>query len=75
MIYTWQCLDRLRNAYQQELVAATSALFAICRGFGQCYDLSSTATAAIKAALAAAQQQHARVEQLWSDLVMEAGGA
>jgi hypothetical protein len=75
LAFTLQCLDRLRNTYQQELVAATSALFAICRGFGQCYALSPTATAAIKAALAAAQQQHARVEQLWSDLVMAAGGA
>jgi hypothetical protein len=68
-----QCLQQLRSCYQQELVAATSALFAICRGFGQSYALCPGASASIKAALAAAQQQHGRVEQLWQDVVLAAG--
>lgn len=74
MTHVWQCLTQLRSAYQQELVAATSALFAICRGFGQRYVLRPAVSAAIKAALAAAQQQHARVEQLWQDVVLAASG-
>lgn len=72
--HVWQCLTQLRSAYQQELVAATSALFAICRGFGQRYVLRPAVSASIKAALAAAQQQHARVEQLWQDVVLAASG-
>jgi hypothetical protein len=75
MSCVWQHLQQLRGSYQQELVAATSALFAICRGFGQRYVLSPAASALIKAALAAAQRQHGRVEQLWQDVVLAAGGA
>lgn len=75
MSSVWQCLQQLRSSYQQELVAATSALFAICRGFGQRYALSPAASSYIKTALAAAQRQHGRVEQLWQDLVLAAGGA
>jgi hypothetical protein len=74
MSHVWQCLQQLRSAYQQELVAATSALFAICRGFGQRYVLRPAVSASIKAALATAQQQHARVEQLWQDVVLAACG-
>lgn len=73
--WVWECLQQLRSSYQQELVAATSALFAICRGFGQRYALSPAASASIKAALAAAQRQHSRVEQLWQDVVLAAGGS
>jgi hypothetical protein len=73
MAHISQCLQQLRSCYQQELVAATSALFAICRGFGQSYTLSPGASASIKAALVAAQQQHGRVEQLWQDVVLAAG--
>jgi len=74
MSEVWRALQQLRSHYQQELVAATSALFAICRGFGQRYALSPAASAAIKVALAATQRQHARVEQLWQDVVLAAAG-
>lgn len=75
MSQVWRSLQHLRSVYQQELVACTSALFAISKGFGQTYALSPAASTAIKTALAAAQHQHTRVEQLWQDLVLAAGGA
>lgn len=69
-----EALQQLRASYHQELVAATSALFAICRGFGQTTTLAAAASKPIKAALAAAQQQHVRVEQLWQDVLVVAAG-
>ncbi|KAF8065920.1 hypothetical protein HT031_002981 [Scenedesmus sp. PABB004] len=67
-------LQQLRACYHSELVAATSALFAICRGFGQAAAVPAAAAAPIKRALAAAQAQHARVEQLWQDVLVAAAG-
>ncbi|KAF6259346.1 hypothetical protein COO60DRAFT_1688948 [Scenedesmus sp. NREL 46B-D3] len=67
-------LQQLRSIYHQELVAATSALFAICRGFGQTTPVAAATSQPIKTALAAAQQQHVRVEQLWQDVLGLAAG-
>jgi hypothetical protein len=69
-----EALQQLRSSYHQELVAATSALFAICRGFGQTTTVAAAASQPIKNALAAAQQQHVRVEQLWQDVLLVAAG-
>jgi HAMP domain-containing protein len=69
-----EALQQLRSSYHQELVAATSALFAICRGFGQSTTVAAAALQPIKNALAAAQQQHVRVEQLWQDVLVVAAG-
>jgi hypothetical protein len=72
-----EALQHLRSSYQQELVAATSALFAICKGFGESSHVMVVSSRPIKSALVAAQQQHLRVKQLWHDLmlVVAAGGA
>jgi hypothetical protein len=70
-----EALQQLRSSYHQELVAATSALFAICRGFGQSTTVAAAASQPIKNALAAAQQQHVRVEQLWQDVLVVAAGS
>lgn len=69
-----EALQQLRSSYHQELVAATSALFAICRGFGQSSTMAAAASQPIKNGLAAAQQQHVRVEQLWQDVLAVAAG-
>jgi hypothetical protein len=69
-----EALQQLRSSYHQELVAATSALFAICRGFGQTATVAAAASQPIKNALTAAQQQHVRVEQLWQDVLVAAAG-
>eukprot|EP00775_Hariotina_reticulata_P013283 gene13283-13414_t len=70
-----EALQHLRSSYQQELVAATSALFAICKGFGQSSHVMVASSEPIKSALVAAQQQHLRVEQLWQDLMLAAAGS
>lgn len=59
----------LRVAYHHELVAAMSAVFAICRGFHAMSTSQGTASSPIKAAMHTAEQQHHRVQAAWVELL------